>query len=94
VLDIGGDVGALVIKMPHHLEGAEIEIRPVPPPAPSVPLRHVVVVARPVVGGFVNSAVFDALPEGRYDLHVRPDGLILLSAEVRAGAVTFADWPG
>ncbi len=29
LLDIGGDVGALVVTMPRELEGVEIEIRPV-----------------------------------------------------------------
>ena len=29
VLDIGGDIGALVVQMPTELEGVEIEIRPV-----------------------------------------------------------------
>ncbi len=93
VLDIGGNVGALVIRMPHHLEGAEVEIRPASSPGRTVPLRHVGVVARPVASGFVDSAVFDALTEGNYDIHVRPNGPVLLTAEVRAGEVTFADWP-
>jgi hypothetical protein len=94
VLDIGADVGALVVRMPHDLEGAEIEIRPLPPVARSVPLRHVGVVARPVASGHVHSAVFDALTAGRYELYVRPDGPVALRADVRAGEVTFADWPG
>lgn len=36
LLDIGGDVGALVVTMPAELEGVEVEIRPIAeqPPAP------------------------------------------------------------
>ena len=91
VLDVGGDVGALVITMPDDLGDVEVEIRPTP--ATAAPLRHVGVVARPVAGGHVHSAVFDALAAGRYELYVRPDGPVALSADVHAGEVTFTEWP-
>jgi hypothetical protein len=93
VLDIGGDVGAVVVAAPPELAGAEIEIRPVPAPPAGHPLRHVGIVARPTAGGQVHSAVFDAVPFGRYELYVRPDGPVALSVDVRAGEVTFATWP-
>jgi hypothetical protein len=94
VLDIGGSVGALVVTMPRELAHVEIEIRSSPGPPAPMPVRHVAVVRRPTAKGHVHSAVFDALPGGRYELYVRPDGSVALSVEVRPGEVTFARWPG
>jgi hypothetical protein len=92
LLDVGGEVGALVVTMPAQLDGAEIEIRPMPCP-PGTPLRHVGVLARPTPNGAVHSAVFGGLPPGDYELYPRPDGPVQLTATVRAAEVTFADWP-
>ena len=40
LLDVGGDVGALLVTMPASLEGVEIEIRPQPcEPEPHLPLH-------------------------------------------------------
>ena len=40
LLDVGGDVGALLVTMPASLEGVEIEIRPQPSePEPHLPLH-------------------------------------------------------
>lgn len=36
-LDIGGDIGALVVEMPAELEGLEIELRPTGPSVPPGP---------------------------------------------------------
>ena len=92
LLDVGGDLGALVVTMPHDLDGAEIEIRPAGW-RPGEPLRHVGVVARPTAAGHVHSAVFGGLAADRYDLYVRPDGPVSLTVDVAAGEVTFAEWP-
>ncbi len=93
LLDIGGDIGALILTMSDaQLEGSEIEIRPVPRLSIE-PLRHVGVVSRPTPSGRVHSAVFDGLDEGRYELYVRPDGPVQLEVEVRGGEVSFAEWP-
>jgi hypothetical protein len=40
VLDVGGDMGALVVKMPVSLEGIEIEIRPGQPAADAHAHKH------------------------------------------------------
>jgi hypothetical protein len=94
LLDIGDDVGALIVTMPPVLEGAEIEIRPVgstdrgPRHHP-----HVGVVARPGSGGVVPSAVFGELAAGSYELYVRPDGPVELLATVVGGQVTSVEWP-
>ncbi|MFD7159520.1 hypothetical protein ACFV9C_33315 [Kribbella sp. NPDC059898] len=110
LLDIGGDIGALVITMPAELDGEEIELRPTGQPAVAVShaayhthghghghegaLPHVAVVPRPSpAGAVVHSAVFFEVPEGSYELYVRPDGPVQLRADVAGGAVTEAVWP-
>ena len=54
---------------------------------------HVAVLARPTAHGPEPSAVFPGLRAGRYDLWLRPDGDIRLTAEVVGGEVTTAAWP-
>ena len=107
LLDIGDDVGALVVTMPGELVDTEVEIRPVgvahrhPHGAHEHAhhhddghLAHVAVVARPVAGGTVPSLVFGELTAGRYDLFVkgRP-GDVALTVDVDGGRVTAAAWP-
>jgi hypothetical protein len=92
LVDVGGDVGALVVTMPPRLEGVEVEIRPVPWES-GAPLRHVAVVARPTLSGRVHSAVFGGLPSGRYELYLRPDGPVQVTVDVPGGEVAFAAWP-
>jgi hypothetical protein len=101
LLDIGGDVGAIVITLPAELEDAEIERRPVGASSPADHghghghgFPHVAVVPRPSAEGvLVYSAVFFEVPEGRYELYVLPDGPVRLTVEVVGGRVTEADWP-
>jgi hypothetical protein len=58
-------------------------------------LPHVAVVARPSPEGeIVYSAVFFEVPEGSYELYVRPDGQVRLAVGVIGGQVTDAEWPG
>jgi len=107
LLDIGDDVGALVVTMPAALVDTEVEIRPVGAaqhPSHGGPphdhahegghLAHVAVVARPVVDGTVPSLVFGELTAGRYDLFAkgRPDD-VELTVEVAGGQVATAVWP-
>ena len=55
---------------------------------------HVAVVPRPAPdGSTVHSLVYGELTGGTYDLYVRPDGPIRLTAEVVGGRVTELDWP-
>ena len=103
VLDIGGDVGALVVRAPAALLGVEIEARPVGRPDPDsgsagrhrhVHLAHVAVLARPLPdGGVLHSAVFAGLPAGTYELYERPAGPVRLTVAVTGGAVADAVWP-
>jgi hypothetical protein len=107
VLDIGGDVGALVILAPASMDGVEIEARPLgwaghthdhdhdhrhgPEHAH---LEHVAVLARPLPDGEpVYSAVFAGLAAGTYELYERPAGPVRLTVAVTGGAVADAVWP-
>jgi hypothetical protein len=102
MLDIGGDVGALVVTMPSSMVGAEIEI------APTGEVRHehghghghghghrphVAVVDRPVAVGSQPSLVFPELVGGHYELFDKGAHDVLLTAEITGGQVTFLEWP-
>ncbi len=104
LLDIGGDVGALVVTMPLASVGSEVEI-----------LRHgegrghvhghehghghghpphVAVVRRTVPGGeTVPSLVFPDLVRGRYDLVEKGSDQVRLTVRISGGDVTTAVWP-
>ena len=124
VLDIGGDIGALIVTMPTWMEDLEVEIVPsgtdarhlhershahehnntsehshdhgggLPHSHPAGAPPHVAVVARPAPdGSTVHSLVYGELRTGSYDLYVRPDGPIQLTASVVGGEVTELSWP-
>jgi hypothetical protein len=90
VLDIGGEVGAIVVTMPACLAGREVAIAPEGFGEPS---GHVGVLARRTAAGETYAAVFGAVRSGRYQLSLLPNGPAALSLPVRGGVVTFADWP-
>ena len=108
VLDIGGNVGALVVSMPVSTLGLEVEIRPLDGQHVAghahthehghghehEHLAHVAVVARPVGDARMASLVFPELEAGRYELFEkgRPDA-VALEVVVDGGAVATADWP-
>jgi hypothetical protein len=92
MLDIGGDVGALVVTAPAALDGQEIEIRPIDRPAPEH-LPHVAVLPRRTPNGIQHSAVFAGLAAGSYELYRRPDGPVALSVTVIGSEVCQAHWP-
>jgi hypothetical protein len=110
LLDIGDDVGALVVSMPESMVGAEVEIRPLrrlaatPAYGPGghhhrgdghEHLAHVAVVNRPVAGGEVPSLVFPELPDGGYELFGKGHSdAVVLRVDVVGGQVTVTDWPG
>ncbi len=95
LLDIGGDVGALVVAMPAALDGLEVEVRPVHDHAhpPGHHHRHVAVVNRPVEGGCLPSLVYPELVAGRYNLTEVGSDEVRLRVEVTGGQVAFATWP-
>jgi hypothetical protein len=90
ILDIGGEVGALVVSMPAHLEGAELEIRRPPEPWTG---RHVAVRARSASTGSTCAAVFGGLHSGRYELRVRGERTgAPRPVVVRGGDVVWHRW--
>jgi hypothetical protein len=101
LLDIGGDIGALVVAMPASMLGQEIEIDGVEVVHPHghthghghAHRAHVAVVDRPVPGGTQPSLVFPELSEGSYALYPKGAHEVLLTAEITGGQVTFVEWP-
>ncbi len=89
VVDVGGDVGALVLRTDARLAGAEIEISPLDRPGER---SHVAVLSRGAgPHGEVFAAVYPALREGSYVLW-QPDGAPTAPVHVRGGAVTDVRW--
>ena len=93
LLDIGGDVGALVVEMPEEMEGVEVEARRTEEADRHVHHPHVAVVNRPVEGGVQPSLVFPELVEGDYGLGLKGAAEVHLAAVVRGGEVTTVTWP-
>lgn len=109
LLDIGGDVGALVVTMPAGMEGLEVEIRPEGVGSARHVHHdhhdhhhdhgghslhpHVAVVSRPAGGAEIPSLVFPELLEGSYELYEKGTHDVCLRADVRGGEVATAAWP-
>lgn len=90
-LDIGGEIGALVIELPPDLESQEIEAHQT---GHGHHLPHVAVVPRSAPDGTIlHSAVFPHLPRGTYYLALRPNGPVKLTVNIQGGQVTEATWP-
>ena len=92
VLDIGGEIGAVVVVTSTELEGTEIEIRRPPEPWAG---RHVAVRARGAAGVATVAAVFGSLTAGRYELRIRgQSGGGSESVVVRGGDVVWHRFEG
>jgi hypothetical protein len=88
VLDVGGDIGALVLHTSPELLGQEIDIVGLGPGTVST---HALVRPRVLPAGVLHAAVYPDLPQGRYrveggTLHRSDD------VEVTGGVVTELDW--
>lgn len=103
LLDIGDDIGAVVVSMPASTEGLEVGIRPAgaraDPPSDHGDHHshgtppHVAVVARPTGAGLSYALVYPAVREGEHELFPLPDGPVVLTVSVAGGTVTRATWP-
>lgn len=106
LLDIGDDVGAIVVAMPASTEGLEVEVRPAGTTVHAADTHihedhshahgafpHVGVVARPNGNGVAYTLIYPALPEGDYELVPLSHGPVVMTVSVAGGAVTRATWP-
>ena len=99
LLDIGGEVGALVVTMPPAMEGVEVELDRASGTSHAHAhgghghRPHVAVVNRPVADGEVPSLVFPDLVEGSYGLCLKGTTEVRLVVDVRGGEVAAAEWP-
>jgi hypothetical protein len=92
VLDIGQDIGALIIYTEAALRGREIEVSP----RGSAARVHVEVLERRIRGAAVFAAVFPKLRAGDYDIwndDLNPSGLNPGdSVTIAGGEVAILDW--
>lgn len=66
VLELGGDVGVIVLQAPATLLGHEIEISPVTDGGPDEARTHSLVRERVTGTGVSYAAVYPGVPAGRY----------------------------
>jgi hypothetical protein len=88
VLDIGGDIGALVLYTPAELEGMEIEVSPTTAPDHRT---HTEVLRRTVGGRTFWAGVYAQLPEGDYQVWY-DDPSRELSFSITGGEVSELVW--
>jgi hypothetical protein len=88
VLDIGGDVGALVLYTPPEFHGREIEISPTGQDNQRV---HTAVLERVVNGRSVFAAVYPKLPAGEFRIWIDDERARQKHVQITAGQVTELD---
>ena len=88
VLDIGGDVGALIIITPAAMAGEEIHVSPGPDPTGRT---HAVVRERRLGPVSSHAAVYPALPAGEYTIW-RDAGRAAGTVRIEGGAATSYHW--
>ena len=89
-VEVGADVGTLLLWADAELEGVELELSPWDDDALR---RHVAVLARRLPGRTVYAAVYPGLPAGRYRLW-DSGGRPAMTVQVPAGRVTEARFTG
>ena len=91
VLEIGGDIGVLVLHVPAALLGQEIEISKSGPG--DLRRTHSLVRERHTASGVAFAAVYPGVPAGEYTIWAGPDtpaGPVTITG----GQVTRFTWPG
>jgi hypothetical protein len=88
VLDIGEDIGSLIVHTDHDLHGAEVEISPT---GNDEHRSHKEVLEREASGRPAFTAVFDMLPAGRYTVWANGEPRAR-AVKVEGGRVAQLDW--
>ena len=88
VLDVGGDVGALILYTAEELLGAEIEVSPVDDPARRT---HTQVLRRSAGASSVCAGLYLALDAGSYRIWGATDGQAD-EVTIEGGRVAEVDW--
>jgi len=79
VLDIGGDVGALLLRTPSTLNGHEIDLDPVDENSPHT---HSAVRERRLSGGVAYAAVYPSLKAGHYRVGGTGQRVLIVGGQV------------
>jgi len=90
VLDLGADVGALILYTPAELDGAEIEISR--DDEPGAHRTHSQVRQRPLANATTYAAVYPGLTAGQYTIW-RDEHAPAATAVITGGQVTNCHWP-
>jgi hypothetical protein len=91
VLDLGADVGALILYTPAELDGVEIEISR--DDEPGAHRTHSQVRQRPMANATTYAAVYPSLTAGQYTIW-RDEHHAAATAVITGGQVTSCRWPG
>ena len=94
VMELGADIGALVLYAPPGLDGEEIEISRDEPGAPpfGAERTHSMVRPRPLPGETRYAAVYPGLRAGRYTIW-RDERTPAATVTVTGGQVSNCHWP-
>jgi hypothetical protein len=93
ILELGGDIGVLVLHAPARLHGTEIEISPESGSGPHGRRTHSLIRERVTASGTSYAAVYPSVPAGRYTIWADDDvpaGTVVISG----GEVASFRWPG
>jgi hypothetical protein len=93
ILELGGDIGVLVLHAPARLHGTEIEISSESGSGPHERRTHSLVRERVTASGTSYAAVYPAVPAGRYTIWA-DDGVPAGTVVISGGEVASFRWPG
>jgi hypothetical protein len=89
ILDIGGDIGALILTTGAEYAGREIEISPIKEPAARI---HTAIHERRIGDRVVYAGIYPQLKAGTYRIWIeRPE--LTSSVTIIGGEVVEVDWP-
>ncbi|MGD0375021.1 MAG: hypothetical protein ABSB01_10630 [Streptosporangiaceae bacterium] len=90
LLELGADVGALILHAPAELNGREVEISRAGEPA--APRAHAQVRERPTGRGAGYSALYPGLAAGTYAVW-RDEAAVAATVTVTGGQIASCSWP-